>query len=242
MYHVAGKYQGWRLPMRVAALAWAARLGYTEPDRVFCGRKQLCATSYRNHTGVKDMPKKSTTARQAHAARRSPTTARPSQTAARSQNVSLVRAPNAESPATDAASETPETPVTPATPAAPATSAADNVVTSSRPATPAKSTAGAARTTTATRPTAKATPKSAASTATATAAKPAPKAAAQPQGAHAAREQERRIARAKEMRRIRNANVVTPEHYRYVIHDLRMTAILAFAMFAVIIILHFVLA
>ena len=44
------------------------------------------------------------------------------------------------------------------------------------------------------------------------------------------------------MRRIRNANVVTPEHYRYVMRDLRMTAILAVAMFAVIIILHFVLA
>ena len=230
--------------MRVAALARAERLGYTEPDHIFRGREQLCATSYRNHTGVKDMPKKSTTARQAHAARRSQTTARPSQPTTRSQNVSLVRAPNAETPATDTAAsttvETTETPATPTTQATPKTSAADKAVTSSQPATSAaKSTTGAARTATATRPASKAAAKPA--TPASTAAKPAAKPAAQPQGSHAVREQERRIARAKEMRRIRNANVVTPEHYRYVIHDLRMTAILAIAMFAVIIVLHFVL-
>ena len=40
---------------------------------------------------------------------------------------------------------------------------------------------------------------------------------------------------------MRAANVVTPEHYRYVIRDLRMTGILAAAMFAVIVVLHFVL-
>ena len=54
--------------------------------------------------------------------------------------------------------------------------------------------------------------------------------------------QEKRIARAKEMRRVRSANVVTPEHYRYVIRDLRMTGILAALMFTVIIVLHFVLS
>jgi hypothetical protein len=43
------------------------------------------------------------------------------------------------------------------------------------------------------------------------------------------------------MRRIREANMVTPEHYRYVIQDLRLTGILAAVMFGVIIVLHFVL-
>jgi hypothetical protein len=43
------------------------------------------------------------------------------------------------------------------------------------------------------------------------------------------------------MRRIRVANMVTAEHYRYVLHDLRLTGILAAVMFAVIIVLHFVL-
>ncbi|HKW23439.1 MAG TPA: hypothetical protein VJO13_18805, partial [Ktedonobacterales bacterium] len=61
-------------------------------------------------------------------------------------------------------------------------------------------------------------------------------------GTHASREQERRVARAKEMRRIREANMVTAEHYRYVLLDLRLTGILAALMFTVIIVLHFVLS
>jgi hypothetical protein len=90
-------------------------------------------------------------------------------------------------------------------------------------------------------------PKIAARTATATRpattnAKPGAKAATPPQSAHASREQERRVARAKEMRRIREANMVTAEHYRYVLHDLRLTGILAALMFTVIIVLHFVLS
>jgi hypothetical protein len=44
------------------------------------------------------------------------------------------------------------------------------------------------------------------------------------------------------MRRIREANMVTAEHYRYVLHDLRLTGILAALMFTVIIVLHFVLS
>ncbi len=83
-------------------------------------------------------------------------------------------------------------------------------------------------------------------TRTATATRPAatqnpPRNPRDPQGQHAVREQEKRVARAREMRRVRQANVVTAEHYRYVIHDLRLTGILAAAMFAVIVVLHFVL-
>jgi hypothetical protein len=158
------------------------------------------------------MPKKSTSARQAQAARRS-------QTAARSQNVALVRAPNTgDAPSSAAGSAS--TAAQASTSATRATSAA---------AAPAKS---AARTTTTARP----------ATSTRTAAKPAPRPAAPAQGSFAAREQEKRVARAKEMRRVRSANVVTPEHYRYVIRDLRMTGILAALMFTVIIVLHFVLS
>ena len=192
------------------------------------------------------MPKKSTTARQAHAARRSQTTARPSQGNARSQHVELVRPPTAQTPAADATVSASDTPVTKTPPTAPkpTTSAAERVKTSTQPAAHAKSAASATRTATATRPAAGARPaaKAATPSATKSATASAPKPAAQPQGAHAVREQERRIARAKEMRRIRNANVVTAEHFRYVIQDLRMTAILAVAMFTVIIILHFVLS
>lgn len=157
------------------------------------------------------MPKKSPAARKAQAVRRS-------QTATRSQNVALVRVPGNETAA--AASATPDdTGATAATPSVPAST--------SRAKTPAPTSAARATTSTATRP-------------AATSAKPAAKPTA-PQGAYATREQERRVARAKEMRRIRESNMVTAEHYRYVISDLRLTGILAAGMFAVIIVLHFVL-
>jgi hypothetical protein len=75
--------------------------------------------------------------------------------------------------------------------------------------------------------------------------KPSARPAAQPAtptaNSYAAREQEKRVARAREMRRMRTANVVTAEHYRYVLRDLRLTGVLAAAMFSVIVILHFVL-
>lgn len=173
------------------------------------------------------MPKKSTAARQANAARRS-------QTAAKSQNVALVRVPS-----NGGASATPDVAVT-HTERAPRSAtvkpSAKNVSTTpaTRPAANApKAATTADRPATSARPAAKPTP------AKPTPAKPA--SAPQPQSTYATREQEKRVARAKEMRRVRQASVVTAEHYRYVIRDLRMTGILAAAMFTVIIVLHFVL-
>ena len=164
------------------------------------------------------MPKKSTVARQAHAARRS-------QTAARSQNVALVRAPGV-GVSSDTSTADPVA-ASSSTTSATTEKSASSVATApaSRPASSASK--SATRTATAARP--------------ATSAKPAAKPVAASQGQHAVREQEKRVARAREMRRVRQANVVTAEHYRYVIHDLRLTGILAAAMFAVIVVLHFVL-
>ena len=162
------------------------------------------------------MPKKSTAAHKAQAAHRS-------QTAARSQNVALVRAPGA-----DAASATPDTSVATGASATTSTTPKPSASITSAPRTSSSASKSATRTATATRP------------ATASA-KPAAKPAATSQGAYASREQERRVARAREMRRIREANMVTAEHYRYVLHDLRLTGILAALMFTVIIVLHFVL-
>lgn len=162
------------------------------------------------------MPKKSTAAHKAQAARRS-------QTAARSQNVALVRAPGA-----DAASAAPDTAVATGASAPTSTTPKPSASIASAPRTSPSASKSATRTATATR----------AATASA---KPAAKPAATSQGAYASREQERRVARAREMRRIREANMVTAEHYRYVLHDLRLTGILAALMFTVIIVLHFVL-
>jgi hypothetical protein len=55
------------------------------------------------------------------------------------------------------------------------------------------------------------------------------------------RAQAARVARARATQRARSANVITPEHYGYVRQDLRLIATLAVGMFAIIIILHFVL-
>jgi TPP-dependent indolepyruvate ferredoxin oxidoreductase alpha subunit len=68
--------------------------------------------------------------------------------------------------------------------------------------------------------------------------KPAP-APAQQQAA--AKVQAARIARAKATQRARTGNVITPEHYSYVINDLKWIGGLAFVMFATIIVLHFAL-
>lgn len=67
---------------------------------------------------------------------------------------------------------------------------------------------------------------------------PAAPAAARPQSS---REQATRIARARATQRARTANIVAPDHYSYVISDLRLTAALAVVMFLIIIVLHFVL-
>jgi hypothetical protein len=77
-------------------------------------------------------------------------------------------------------------------------------------------------------------PKAAAPKAAATASVPSSR-------AQADRAQAAKLARAREMQRSRAANLITPEHYDYVIKDLRLIGILAASMFAVIIVLHFVL-
>ncbi len=135
------------------------------------------------------MAKKSTAARQAHAARRS-------QTPARGAEVALVRAPKTSSE-TDA--QTPKTRV-----AVPAErTRAPEVAKASKPAQRAESTAASRQ--------------------------------------QSARAQAVRVARARAAQRVRVANMITPEHYSYVLGDLKLIGSLAAAMFAVIIILHFAL-
>ncbi len=56
-----------------------------------------------------------------------------------------------------------------------------------------------------------------------------------------ARVQANRVARARATQRARTANLISPEHYGYVINDLKLIAALAVTMFAIIIVLHFVL-
>jgi hypothetical protein len=70
------------------------------------------------------------------------------------------------------------------------------------------------------------------------ASKPAP-APAQQQAA--AKVQAARVARAKATQRARTGNVITPEHYSYVINDLKLIGTLAVLMFGAIIVLHFAL-
>jgi hypothetical protein len=71
---------------------------------------------------------------------------------------------------------------------------------------------------------------------------PAPKAeATAARQQQVTRAQAARVARARATQRTRTANVITPEHYGYVRKDLRFIATLAISMFAIIIILHFVL-
>lgn len=55
------------------------------------------------------------------------------------------------------------------------------------------------------------------------------------------RAQASRVARARATQRARTAHQISPEHYGYVINDLKLIAALAVTMFAVIIVLHFVL-
>lgn len=57
----------------------------------------------------------------------------------------------------------------------------------------------------------------------------------------AAKAQAVRIERARSAQRARSANQISPLHYTYVLKDLRLIAALAVVMFAVIIVLHFVL-
>ena len=157
------------------------------------------------------MAKKSTATRQANAARRS-------QTTAKSSGVTLVRSHQGQ--------ETKE----------PASSAVDTRETKAPQASPAaKPAASAARPRVAPaveRPRALEAPKQA---------KPAPKPESAPARQANTRAQSSRVARARATQRARAANVITPEHYSYVLKDLRLIAALAVAMFAVIVVLHFVL-
>lgn len=57
----------------------------------------------------------------------------------------------------------------------------------------------------------------------------------------AAKAQSVRLERAKSAQRARTANLITPTHYTYVLKDLRLIGALAIMMFAVIVVLHFVL-
>lgn len=148
------------------------------------------------------MAKKSTTARQANAARRP-------QTAAKAPDVALVRTPKSES-----------------APSAAASSSGGSrqpfaVADKPKAAVPVE------------RPKALPAPK------------PAKPAAASAESVvarqQAAKAQSVRIERARTAQRARTANLITPTHYAYVLKDLRLIGVLAVMMFAVIIILHFVL-
>ena len=71
----------------------------------------------------------------------------------------------------------------------------------------------------------------------------APQPAPKPEPAarqESARTQATRVARARATQRARTANLISPEHYGYVIKDLKLIAALAVTMFAIIIVLHFV--
>lgn len=157
------------------------------------------------------MAKKSTATRQANAARRS-------QTTAKSTGAMLVRAQH-DQQAKEAPVETKTGAV--ATQAAPTTKS-----------TPTASAAKPRGAPTVERPRALEVSKLA---------KPAPKAEAPSTRQPANRMQASRVARARATQRARAANVITPEHYAYVLKDLRLIAGLAITMFAIIIILHFVL-
>ena len=49
------------------------------------------------------------------------------------------------------------------------------------------------------------------------------------------------LARGPATQRARAVNVITPEHYSYVLNDLKLIGALALGMFAVILVLHFTL-
>ncbi len=176
------------------------------------------------------MAKKSTATRQANAARRS-------QTTAKAPGVTLVRQSGqskaGEDAVTAASNSTTNTNTNTTTNTAKSASATATA--------PAASATRPARTTvvaTSTRPRAPevnrpSTAKSAAPK-TENTTRPASPATAKGQQAN-------RIARAKATQRARSASLVSPEHYAYVKNDLKLIATLAISMFAIIIILHFVI-
>ena len=156
------------------------------------------------------MAKKSTATRQANAARRSQTTAKPS-------GATLVRANGQETKETTTGAVATQ----PAPAEKPASTPAAVSAAKPRVAVPQA------------RPRALEAPKPA---------KPAPKMEAAPaRQPNTTRTQASRVARARATQQRRAASVITPEHYAYVLKDLRLIAALAITMFAIIIILHFVL-
>lgn len=160
------------------------------------------------------MAKKSTATRQANAARRSQTTAKSGATLVRTQPR------GAEAKETQEARETKET--------ASGTTAKQPKPTSGT--TPAASAPKSRVAPAVERPRVLEAPKTA---------KPAPKPEAAPARQSNTRTQASRVARARATQRVRSANIVTPEHYAYVLKDLRLIAALAISMFTVIIVMHF---
>ncbi|HLZ25493.1 MAG TPA: hypothetical protein VKQ30_25500 [Ktedonobacterales bacterium] len=156
------------------------------------------------------MAKKSTATRQANAARRSQTTAKPT-------GATLVRAPHEQGAAATGTVATQAAPVR-----APKPASAPPVTNAGKPhAAPVVE-----------RPRSLEAPKSA---------KPAPRLDTAPARSPNARTQASRVARARATQRARAASIITPEHYSYVLKDLRLIAGLALAMFLIIVVLHFVL-
>ena len=162
------------------------------------------------------MAKKSTTTRHTTAARRP-------QTSGKTSAVKLVR-PEGATVGVSAGTPVIERP-TQSAPARPAP-AAKSTSTAKATSKPAPKTSAPSPLPSASRPASPAP----------TAAAPNPAMRAQLQRAEAAK-----LARAREMQRARAANLITPEHYGYVKNDLRLIGILAAFMFAIIIVLHFVL-
>ncbi len=71
---------------------------------------------------------------------------------------------------------------------------------------------------------------------------PAPAATNASRGArNSAREQATRLARARATQRTRAANLITPEHYKYVLTDLRLIGAVAILFAVFLIVMHFVL-
>ncbi len=155
-------------------------------------------------------------AKKSTAARQAQAARRP-QTTAKQAAVTLVRTPrpDAGAPAADAKS-------TAATPAAP-----------TRAVVPAQRQRPVEASKPANAPAAKPAAKAVAASVPAQAQTPA-----KPQGPKA---QAARVARARAAQRARAANLINPMNYSYVLNDLKLIAGLAVTMFAVIIILHFVL-
>ncbi len=154
-------------------------------------------------------------AKKSTAARQSNAARRP-QTTAKATGATLVRQPH-ESASGSAGTDT-----------AVRSTAEQHVVAPEKPRVTASSTAARPRPLEA--PKATATPKAAAPKQEVTQSRPRP-----------ASDQAARVARARATQRARTANMITPEHYSYVINDLKLIASLAAAMFMVIIVLHFVL-